>query len=62
MLMTCDLLTGLDNGNMVDFEGTALQMPGVSFKIAQGFDIGGTDGNALSRGNAQSRAGSQAVG
>jgi hypothetical protein len=25
-------LTGVDNGNMVDFEGTALQMPGVSFK------------------------------
>ena len=25
-------LKGADNGNMVDFEGTALQMPGVSFK------------------------------
>jgi hypothetical protein len=25
-------LKGADNGNMVDFEGTALQMPGVTFK------------------------------
>jgi hypothetical protein len=25
-------LKGADNGNMVDFEGTALQMPGVNFK------------------------------
>jgi T3SS negative regulator,GrlR len=25
-------LKGADNGNMVDFEGAALQMPGVSFK------------------------------
>jgi len=25
-------LKGADNGNMVDFEGVALQMPGVSFK------------------------------
>jgi hypothetical protein len=25
-------LKGTDNGNMVDFEGTALQMPGVTFK------------------------------
>ena len=67
-------LKGADNGNMVDFEGTALQMPSVNFKatltripdytrleclllskkIAQGSDMGGTDGNALSRGNAQS--------
>ena len=35
--MTCDdmitlTLQGAGNGNMVDFEGTALQMPGVSFK------------------------------
>ena len=25
-------LKGTDNGNMVDFEGTALQLPGVTFK------------------------------
>ena len=25
-------LRGVDNGNMVDFEGTALQVPGVTFK------------------------------
>ena len=25
-------LKGADNGNMVDFEGTALQLPGVNFK------------------------------
>ena len=25
-------LKGADNGNMVDFEGAALQMPGVTFK------------------------------
>jgi hypothetical protein len=25
-------LKGADNGNMVDFEGTALQLPGVTFK------------------------------
>jgi hypothetical protein len=25
-------LKGADNGNMVDFEGTALQLPGVHFK------------------------------
>jgi hypothetical protein len=25
-------LKGADNGNMVDFEGAALQMPGVAFK------------------------------
>jgi hypothetical protein len=25
-------LKGSDNGNMVDFEGTALQLPGVTFK------------------------------
>jgi hypothetical protein len=26
------MLKGTDNGDMVDFEGTALQMPGVIFK------------------------------
>ena len=25
-------LKGADNGNMIDFEGTALQLPGVNFK------------------------------
>ena len=25
-------LTGIDNGDMVDFEGAALQLPGVNFK------------------------------
>ena len=25
-------LKGSDNGNMVDFEGTALQLPGVHFR------------------------------
>ena len=25
-------LKGADNGNMVEFEGTALQLPGVNFK------------------------------
>jgi hypothetical protein len=27
-------LKGTDNGDMVDFEGTALQLPGVTFKAA----------------------------
>ena len=25
-------LKGADNGSMIDFEGTALQLPGVTFK------------------------------
>jgi hypothetical protein len=25
-------LKGKDNGNMIDFEGSALQLPGVAFK------------------------------
>ena len=34
-------LKGADNGNMVDFEGAALQMPGVTFKAvaALGLDL-----------------------
>ena len=33
-LFGTDMITlkGADNGNMVDFEGTALQLPGVNFK------------------------------